>query len=95
MKKGVFKEYLERVLNTFNITQEDIFTKSKRRDLVDARHLLYYLCYHRPMQIRYIQEYMEDYGYKVGHSSIIHGIEQVSDKVSEDMDYDTICRELA
>lgn len=95
MKKGVFKEYLERVLNTFNITEEEIFTKSKRRDLVDARHLLYYLCYHRPMQIRYIQEYMEDYGYKVGHSSIIHGIEQVSDKVSEDMDYDTICRELA
>jgi chromosomal replication initiation ATPase DnaA len=95
MKKGVFNEYLERVLNTFNITEEEIFTKSKRRDLVDARHLLYYLCYHRPMQIRYIQEYMEDYGYKVGHSSIIHGIEQVSDKVSEDMDYDTICRELA
>jgi len=95
MKKGIFNEYVDRVLRTFGIEKEELFTKSKRRDLVDARHLLYYLCYHRPMQIRYIQEYMRENGYEVGHSTIIHGIEQVSDKISEDMDYDTICRELS
>jgi len=90
MKQVAFDEYLKVVCEMFGITQQDLMTKSKRRDIVDARHLLYYLCYHRPMQIRYIQEYMGKYGYKVGHSTIIHGIETVSDKVEVDVDYQKI-----
>ena len=94
MKKGIFEEYVNKVINLFAITKEELFAKSKRRDLVDARHLLYYLCYHRPMQIRYIQNYMAENGYTVGHSSIIHGINQVSDKTTEDKDYENVCQSL-
>tara|TARA_R100001443_G_scaffold114946_1_gene131774 strand:+ start:3096 stop:3383 length:288 start_codon:yes stop_codon:yes gene_type:complete len=94
MKKGIFEDYVKKVLALFCISKEDLFAKSKRRDLVDARHLLYYLCYHRPMQIRYIQNYMAENGYKVGHSSIIHGINQVSEKANEDKDYETVCQSL-
>lgn len=94
MKKGIFEDYVKKVLTLFAISKEDLFAKSKRRDLVDARHLLYYLCYHRPMQIRYIQNYMAENGYKVGHSSIIHGINQVSEKANEDKDYETVCQNL-
>jgi chromosomal replication initiation ATPase DnaA len=46
------------------------------------------------MQIRYIQEYMERSGYKVGHSTIIHGIDQVKDKVNEDLDYKEITQTI-
>ena len=87
MKKNVFDYFVKEVCKQFLITEEDLMTKSKRRDIVDARHLLYYLCFHRPMQIRYIQEYMGGYGYEVGHSTIIHGIDVVSDKFEADEDY--------
>ena len=46
------------------------------------------------MQIRYIQEYMGKYGYKVGHSTIIHGIDTVSDKVEVDVDYQKIVTQM-
>ncbi len=94
MKEKAFNDYVEKVTDLFKISQEDLFAKSKRRDIVDARHLLYYLCFNRPMQIRYIQEYMERSGYKVGHSTIIHGIDQVKDKVNDDVDYKEITQTI-
>jgi len=93
--KNIFDYFVKKVSREFLITEEDLMTKSKRRDIVDARHLLYYLCFHRPMQIRYIQEYMGGYGYNVGHSTIIHGIDVVSDKVESDEDYQKIVKELS
>ena len=95
MKNVAFNGYVQKVCDLFNITQTELFTKSKRRDIVDARHLLYFLCHKRPMQIRYIQEYMGNNGYKIGHSTIIHGIEQVKEKVTEDTDYELVYNQLA
>ena len=74
------------------INPDDLFVKSKRRDIVDARQLLYFLCSERPMRIRYIQQYMEENGYKVGHSTIIHGIKQVRGRVGYDSDYQKIIK---
>jgi len=71
-----------------------LFVKSKRRDIVDARHLLYFLCSERPMRIRYIQQYMEENGYKVGHSTIIHGIKQIREKSEYDTDYQKIINDI-
>jgi len=95
MKKNVFDYFVKKVCKEFLITEDVLMMKSKRRDIVDARHLLYYLCFHRPMQIRYIQEYMSGYGYDVGHSTIIHGIDVVSDKVESDEDYQKIVQSLS
>ncbi len=95
MKRGIFNEYVDAVLDIFEIKRTQLFKKSKRRDIVDARHLLYYMCYHRPMQVNYIQMFMKENGYKVGHSTIIHGISQVSDKMDEDTDYQQVYRTLS
>jgi len=95
MKEAVFNSYLGKVTSIFNISQKELFSKSKKGVLVDARHLLYYLCAKSPMQIRYIQDYMSANGYDVGHSTIIHGIAQVKDKVEQDVDYKQVCNELS
>jgi chromosomal replication initiation ATPase DnaA len=87
MKQEVFNQYVDKVISLFNINKEEIFKKKKRRDIVDARQMLYYLCHKRPMQINYIQKFMRDSGYDVSHSSIIHGINNVSRKVLSDKDY--------
>lgn len=94
MKQDVFNQYVERVADIFQVTKEDIFSKSKKRELVDARHLVYYLCAKRPMQVTYIQKYMKEAGYDIQHSSIIHGITAVEQKIADDKDYVSIVKEV-
>lgn len=84
MHYPIFSEYVSQVSEAYSISPDNLFAKSKRRDIVDARQLLYFLCSESPMRIRYIQQYMEENGYKVGHSTIIHGIKQIKEKKEND-----------
>lgn len=95
MKQEVFNQYVDKVAEQVRITKEELFSKSKRRELSDARHLLYYLCSVRHMQITYIQKYMRENGYEIQHSSIIHGINSVEKKVEKDVDYRNIVKEIS
>jgi chromosomal replication initiation ATPase DnaA len=94
MKQDVFNQYAERVSDLFQITKEELFSKSKKRELVDARYLLYYLCFKRPMRINYIEKYMTDNGYNIKHSSIIHGISVTEEKLKTDKDYLSIVKDV-
>lgn len=94
MKQEIFNQYVDRIVDLFGITKDEVFSKNKRRDVVDARHLLYYLCYRRPMTFGYIQKFMEANGYEIKHSSIIHGVSSVSDKVKDDADYAHVVKEI-
>tara|TARA_R100001594_G_scaffold86749_1_gene121152 strand:+ start:568 stop:867 length:300 start_codon:yes stop_codon:yes gene_type:complete len=87
MKQNIFNQYVDQVEQAFELPTGDMFVKTKERTKVDARHLLYYLCKQRPMRITYIQKYMADKGYNINHSSIIHGIKQIEEKIEEDSDY--------
>jgi len=94
MKQDVFNQYVDKVVELFRINKDDLFSKSKKRELVDARHLLYYMCSKRPMRLNYIQKYMLDNGYKIQHSSVIHGIEVIEERIKVDNDYVVIVKEL-
>jgi chromosomal replication initiator protein len=94
MKHDVFNQYVERVANLFELDKQDIFSKSKKREFVDARHLIYYLCAKRPMQLTYIQKYMAENGYIIQHSSVIHGIASVKEKIKLDKDYAAVVKEI-
>lgn len=94
MKEDVFNQYVDRVLDLFNITREEFFSKTKKRNIVDARQMVYYLCSRRPIQVTYIQKYMREGGYDVVHSVIIHGVKAMKDRVKEDRDYKSIIKEL-
>ncbi len=94
MKQDVFNQYVERVADLFSISKEDIFSKSKKREFVDARHLVYYLCAKRPMQITYIHKFMNEAGYDIKHSSIIHGIAAVEQRITHDKDYVSIVKDM-
>ena len=94
MKHEVFNQYVERVVNLFGITKEAFFSKKKKREVVDARQLIYYLCAKRPMQITYIERYMNESGYEIKHSTIIHGISAVEKRIAEDKDYVSVVKEV-
>ena len=57
-KAEVFNKYADHVAEAHSITKDKLFSKSKERPMVDARHMLYYLCKTRPMRIRFIQDFM-------------------------------------
>lgn len=94
MKSDVFNQYVERVRDLFEVTEEEFFSKSKKRYIVDARYLVYYMCSKRPMKISYIQKYMSENGYTTIHSSVIVGIKSVENKLRVDKDYQTTVKEL-
>lgn len=94
MKSDIFNQYVEKITKRFGITKEELFSKSKRPDCAEARHMLYYLCYTRPMRVTYIQAYMSENGYKTSHSVIIYGISSASDKMEIDRDYKLIVKSI-
>lgn len=87
MKANLFNRYVDEVCSLFDISRQELFSKSKQQNFVDARHMLYYLCYSSPMRIRYIQEYMSKNGYSIGHSTIIYSVRVVKELIAEDADY--------
>ena len=94
MKQDVFNQFVEKASSLFDITKDEFFSKSKKRVQVDARQLVYYLCFKRPMQVTYIEKYMTEAGYKIAHSSIIHGIKAVEKRMIDDRDYVAIVKDL-
>lgn len=86
--------YAKGVAEVFNIDVAELFNKSRKRELVDARQLLYYLCYTRPMRISMIQDLMNENGYETKHSPIINGIKSMKSKLKEDPDYRVLVHRL-
>jgi chromosomal replication initiation ATPase DnaA len=94
MKQQIFKQYALYVCKSLGVDVKSLFTKLKRRNLVDARYLLYYFCFNRPMRIRDIQEYMSDEGYFISHSAIIKGIAIINDRIENDKDYSDLVKKI-
>lgn len=94
MKYDIFNQYVTKVTSLFGIKKEDLFSKSKKRDIVDARHLVYYLCAKRPMSLSYIIKYMGENGYSIHHPSILRGISKIDERMKEDSDYVSIIKDI-
>lgn len=94
MKRDIFEDYVDRVSARFDIPRERLFAKDKSRDVVDARHMLYYLCKERPMTNTYIKRYMTENGYAIDLPSIAHGLKRVEEHIANDPDYTTLINQL-
>ena len=78
------------IAEQFHLTLDQMFEKTKKRECVDARQILYYLCMERPIRISYIQRFMEENGHNVSHSTIIHGYKKAKELIDTDKDYKKI-----
>ena len=90
MKGNIFEAYANAVAKQFHLELDEMFNKDKRRDLVDARQMLYYLCMERPIRVSYIQRFMASHGCDLNHSTIIHGYKKAKLMVEQDEDYKAI-----
>jgi|TARA_R100000935_G_scaffold6285_1_gene13802 chromosomal replication initiation ATPase DnaA len=94
MKKDIFDGYAIAIAKQFHLTLDQMFDKTKRRDIVDARQMLYYLCMERPIRISYIQRFMEDQGHPTAHSTIIHGYKKAKELIDSDQDFQDVVNKL-
>jgi chromosomal replication initiation ATPase DnaA len=94
MKSEIFDRYTDLVCKRFDISREMLFSKTKKREIVDARQLLFFLCYNRPMSMAYIQKFMLKGGLNIAHTSIIKGIRNIEDKLKYDEDYISVVTNL-
>ncbi len=94
MKKHIFDAYAEAVAKQFHLTLDQMFTKTKRREIVDARQMLYYLCMERPIRISYIQRFMEENGHNISHSTIIHGYKKAKQMIDKDKDFQDVVEKI-
>jgi chromosomal replication initiation ATPase DnaA len=94
MKKNIFNTYADAVAQHFHITLDQMFSPSRRRDLVDARQLLYYICMERPIRLSYIQRFLSENGCEVTHSTIIHGYKKAKELIDSDPDYANIIERI-
>ena len=95
MKKNIFDHYATAIAKQFHLSLDQMFSPNKRRDIVDARQMLYYLCMERPIRISYIQRFMEEQGCSVQHSTIIHGYKKAKDMINEDPDYKQVINQIS
>lgn len=95
MKKEIFLQYMDAISNQWNIEKDFIVSGSKRKDHVEARQMLYYLCSERGMRLSEIQRYMADQGYDPKHCPIHRGIKKIKQKMEEDRDYKTIASRIS
>ena len=93
MKKKIFDSYAEAVAKHFSLSLHELFRKTKKRDIVDARQMLYFLCRERPMRISSIVRFLNEYGYDVGYSTIYNGYNRAI-KNLEDEDYSSIVNQV-
>lgn len=94
MKEDIFEQYVDKVIQLYSISREELFARSKKRYIVDARNLLCYLCFNRKIKLITIQEFMGKNNYKTSHSPIIYSINTVVKKAEEDKDYRLIIKNI-
>ena len=90
MKKDIFDDYATAIAKQFHLTLDQMFTKTKKREIVDARQMLYYMCMERPIRISYIQRFMKENGHEVAHSTIIHGYKKAKELIDNDNDFQQV-----
>lgn len=88
MKKILFDQFVERIAQVFGLKDPSaIFMRTKRQDVVDARQMLFFLCYDRGISLADILRLMADRGLPLKHPAVLGGIRKIKEKVESDPDY--------
>ena len=88
MKQDIFNQYVTKVCDAFGINDEQtLFDTTRKQTIVDARHMLFYLCITRPITMYALIEYMSERGLPLQHSAIMNGVRKAENHKNKDKDY--------
>ena len=95
MKKEIFDKYASLVADQFFIKLEDMFSKSRVHPRPEARQMLYYLAFERPIKIGSIRRFMEENGLPVQHNTVMKGYGKAKKSVEQDKDYREFIKKIS
>jgi|TARA_R110000744_G_scaffold218441_2_gene337182 chromosomal replication initiation ATPase DnaA len=96
MKEYIFLSFAQKIQDHTGIAIEDILKKSKKSEIVLARHMLFYLCsFKRGMSMTEIEGYMNKNGYRIGYNAISYGIDTMVKLLETDPDYIVLVEKLS
>ncbi len=96
MKRELFKQLVEWIASTFGMSDpSDMFTKTRRTEIVSARHVLFYMGSQRGMKINEMMRYCtSEYGFPIKYPAVRNGIEVMKKRVNEDDDYKVLLNRI-
>lgn len=94
MKHEIFNQYVAKIAKLYRVEENELFVRSRKQEMVDARHMLFYLCVTRPIPAYSIKAYMAERGLAIQQSSITNGIRKIEKNISEDSDYARIISDI-
>tara|TARA_R110000851_G_scaffold318820_2_gene482872 strand:- start:151 stop:441 length:291 start_codon:yes stop_codon:yes gene_type:complete len=74
MDRVEFNRAAKTIAKAYGTQKSKLFERSKKPHIVEPRHLLWYVCDKNGMRNTYIENFTEENGLKVKHSTIIRGI---------------------
>lgn len=94
MNKHIFRSYIDNITQYYGIPEEKIFSGTKHYELVEPRRLFFYLCNKKGIPVVTIQKFLEGIGYKVEHSTIIRGIQKITQTIESNEEYQKVLARL-
>ena len=94
MKEEKFNEYVKLISMAFNVSKYDFFVKSKIKEHVDPRQMLYYACMGNGFQYAEIRRLMMKNRYKIDNTSIRFGVDSIDKKIKNNKDYQKLISQL-
>ena len=80
--------YVKLICDGLDLTEEELFSSSRKRELAKARQMLYNLCYQRPMTINQIVSLMDNKGYSTTYENVRQGVHIVQNTIDFEKDRD-------
>tara|TARA_R110000868_G_scaffold69854_3_gene205845 strand:- start:242 stop:544 length:303 start_codon:yes stop_codon:yes gene_type:complete len=94
MKHDIFNQYVAKIAKLYRVDESEMFVRSRKQEMVDARHMLFYLCTSRPIPAYSIKSYMAERGLSIQQSAINNGVRKIEKNISEDADYAQIISDI-
>jgi chromosomal replication initiation ATPase DnaA len=95
MKEFIFKQYVDNICNHMGMSSSELFVKSRKAEIVDARQLLFYLCSEkRKMAFTEIKSYADKVGLVQDVSNIAHAVHRFKEKLEKDPDLSFIIKKI-
>ena len=95
MKEFIFKQYVNNICNHMGLNTSELFEKSRKAEIVEARQILFYLCHEkRKMGYSEIKKYTDNVGFDQDVSNISYHVDSFKVKLEKDPDYFFILKKI-
>jgi len=94
IKRKIFEKYVGMVEHALEISKEEIFTKTRKRENVEARDLLFYLCSRRNMRGNFILARCKENGLELDDSQVSRGKNKIEGLRHSDPDWKELINKL-